>query len=206
MPDDEDVFPGNSHRKKTPPDEREPVERITKDEPIRRKKPLGRRIKDVFIGGNPKTTLTFIVQSVLVPAAKEMIIEAGREGIEKLVRGDSYQRRQRPDRDSRGYVAYNRMGTPPPQQRAIGRPARGRHTFDDIVLQDRREAELVIERMFDIVNQYTTASVADLYELVGLRPDHVDNKWGWADMRGAGVVQVREGYLLELPDVIPLEM
>ena len=84
--------------------------------------------------------------------------------------------------------------------------ARSRHEFDEIVLGSRAEAEEVIERMFDIVGRYTTATVADLYELVGVRSTHVDQKWGWSDMRGAGVTRVRDGYLLELPDVQPMEM
>jgi hypothetical protein len=209
MPDDEDVFPGNSHAKKPSADEKEPLERITTAEPIRRKKGLGQRIKNIFFGGDPKATANFIVQSVLIPAAKDMIIDAGREGIEKLVRGDSYRRRDRPASGAPGYVSYNRMGrTGPPidPPRTMSRNARARHDFDEIVLQSRTEAEQVIERMFDIVAQYTTATVADLYDLVGIRSTHVDNKWGWSDMRGAGVVRVRDGFLLELPDVQPMEM
>jgi hypothetical protein len=142
--------------------------------------------------------------------AREAIIEAVREGIEKLVRGDSYRRRNSPTSGAQGYVSYNRMGsrTMPPREepRALSRGARARHDFDDIVLPSRAEAEQVIERMFDIVGRYDTATVSDLYELVGIRGTHVDNKWGWSDMRGAGVVRVRDGFLLELPDVQPMEM
>jgi hypothetical protein len=205
-------FPGNSQRdKKTAPPEKEkePIQRVTTAEPIRRKKGLGRKLKDIFLGGDPRATMSFIVQSVLIPAAKDMIVDAASEGVQKLVRGDSYRRRTGPSSGPQGYVAYNRMGRPgavaePP--RSMTRQARARHDFDEIVLQSRAEAEEVIERMFDIVGRYDTATVADLYDLVGIRASHVDNKWGWTDMRGAGVVRVRDGFLLELPDVQPMEM
>jgi hypothetical protein len=78
------------------------------------------------------------------------------------------------------------------------------HDFDEIVLSSRREAEDVIDRLFDLVGQYGSATVSDLYELVGLPSTHTDNKWGWEDARGAGVTRVRNGYLLDLPEPEPL--
>jgi hypothetical protein len=72
------------------------------------------------------------------------------------------------------------------------------------VLTSRAEAEDVIDRLFDLVGKYDTASVADLYELVGFDSAHTDYKWGWTDLRGAGVAKVREGYLLDLPDPTPI--
>lgn len=205
-------YPPNSFSSKQPPEpqEEKKIERVTKTEAIRRKKGLGRKFREVFFGGDAKSTGRFIIYSVLIPAAKDMIIEAGREGIEKLVRGDSYRRRGSPRSGPAGYVSYNRMSMRDPREQDQPRPmsarARARHDFDEIVLGSRAEAEEVIERMFDIVSRYTTATVADLYDLVGIRSSHVDNKWGWSDMRGAGVVRVRDGYLLELPDVQPMEM
>jgi hypothetical protein len=205
-------YPPNSFSSKKAPEPREKnIERVTRSEPIRRKKSLGRKFKDVFFGGDAKSAGRYVLYGVLIPEAKNLIIESVREGIEKLVRGESYRRRNAPFSGPRGYVSYNR--TPmqqDPRQRDEPRPmsarARSRHDFDEIVLQSRPEAEEVIERMFDIVGRYDTATVADLYDLVGVRSSHVDHKWGWSDMRGAGVVRVRDGYLLELPDVQPMEM
>jgi hypothetical protein len=204
-------YPPNSFSSKKAPEPKEKnVTRVTSSEPIRRKKSLGRKFKDIFFGGDAKSAGRYVVYSVLIPAAKDMIVEAGSEGIQKLVRGDSYRRRSSPYASPRGYFSYDKVPTrhdtreEPP--RLLSSRARSRHDFDEIVLQSRAEAEEVIERMFDIVGRYDTATVADLYDLVGVRSSHVDHKWGWSDMRGAGVVRVRDGYLLELPDVQPMEM
>jgi hypothetical protein len=211
MTDEEVLYPDNSRRKKQNSDEEKKVERVTTAEPIRRKKGLAHKFKSIFFGGDPRSTMNFIVQSVLIPAAKDMIIDAAREGVEKLVRGDSYRRHRPPSSGASGYVAYNRMGPSrgpirEPESRTMSRNARAKHDFDEIVLQSRAEAEEVIERMFDICAKYDTATVSDLYDLVGIRSTHVDHKWGWSDMRGAGVARVRDGYLLELPDIQPMEM
>jgi hypothetical protein len=82
---------------------------------------------------------------------------------------------------------------------------RAKHDFDEIVLDQRSEAEEVIDRLYDVVNKYEQATVADLYDLVGLSSNHTDHKWGWTDLRGSGVSRIRDGYLLDLPDPEPLD-
>jgi hypothetical protein len=82
---------------------------------------------------------------------------------------------------------------------------RAKHDFDEIVLDQRAEAEEVIDRLYDVVSRYEQATVADLYDLVGLSSTHTDHKWGWTDLRGSGVSRIRDGYLLDLPDPEPLD-
>lgn len=72
------------------------------------------------------------------------------------------------------------------------------------MLVSRDEAELVIERLSDILENYDVASVADLYDLVGLPTTYIDNKWGWTNLAYANVRQVREGYLIDLPQAEPI--
>lgn len=151
----------------------------------------------------------YVIFDVLLPSAKDMIVEAVSQGAEKLILGESRRRSTTPPLSGpTGYVSYNRMnmgGRNNGPSRAISRQARARHNFDEIVMNDRVEAEEVIDRLFDLVNRYETATVADLYELVGLASSHTDNKWGWVDLHGAGVSRIRGGYLLDLPEPEVLE-
>jgi hypothetical protein len=94
---------------------------------------------------------------------------------------------------------------PPRSPTQLSRPARMRHAFDEIVINTRPEAEEVLDRMFDLISKYDAVAVSDLYELTGITATHADHKWGWDDLRGSNVGRVRGGgYLLELPDPIPL--
>lgn len=185
------------------------IERITSGEAIRKKKSLGKQLRETFIAGNLKSSIRYVTFDILLPGIRDMLWEAGSGGIEKLIFGDSRRRGSTiPQSGPTGYVSYNRfsmgnrMSGP---QRVMSRMARARHDFDEIVLDSRVEAEEVIDRLFDLVSRYETATVADLYELVGLPSSHTDHKWGWADLRGAGVSRVRDGYLLDLPDPVPLQ-
>jgi hypothetical protein len=206
-------FPPNSEASKKEEEDKH-IERVTSGETVRRKKPLRKRFAESFVAGDAKSAIRFVVMDVLLPAAKDMVVEAGQAGLEKLLYGDSrrYRGSLPPQSGPTGYVSYNRYSGPmgssrpvqPSYQRAISRQARARHDFDEIILESRTEAEEVIDRLFEVVSRYGTATVADLYELVGLASNHTDHKWGWTDVRGAGVSRTRDGYLLDLPEPVPV--
>jgi hypothetical protein len=89
--------------------------------------------------------------------------------------------------------------------RDLSRRARASHDFDEIILGTRVEATEVIDRLYDIIAKYEMATVSDLYDLIGVTGSWTDDKWGWVDLRGAGVTRVRNGYLLALPRPEPLD-
>lgn len=211
-------FPSNSKQNnedKNPIDKGtdKKVERVTSGEVVRRKKSLGKRFTETFMGGDAKNAVTYVFFDVLIPAAKDMITDAISQGTERLlfgeVRSGRSQSRGRPTGPS-GYVSYNRFTSNQSQRRneetrSVSRRSRASHDFDEIILATRVEAEEVIDRLFDLVSKYETATVADLYELVGVTGNYTDDKWGWNDIRGAGVSRVRNGYLLDLPRPEPLD-
>jgi hypothetical protein len=202
-------YPPNSDasKKKKIEDDRG-VTRVTSSDPVKRKKPLRKQFAETFVGGDAKTAMRYTIFEVLVPAARDMVVETIQQGFEKLIYGDTRRRggSTPPQSGPTGLVTYNRysMRQSSPQ-RTMSRIARSRHDFDEIVLQSRVEAEEVIDRLFDLVSRYESATVADLYELVGLPSAHTDQKWGWRDVRGAGVSRIRDGYLLDLPEPQPLD-
>ncbi len=68
--------------------------------------------------------------------------------------------------------------------------------FSCFVFSSREKADLVLERMNDIIETYKIAFVEDLNNLVGLPATHVDNKWGWVCLDKVQVRQTREGYFI----------
>lgn len=218
-------YPSNSSTPRPSPDEKKPVEetapnkveKIVEGNVIRRKKPLGRRFAETFIGGNAKTVLAYIVFEVLVPAAKDTIADVVTQGIERTLYGDarSTTRRggggYRPGRSE--YVAYNRYATPGSSQGSrtreredprMSQRGRAAHDFDEIILDSIGEANEVIEQLIELISRFERATVADLYDLVGIDSTHTDYKWGWTDLRGARATRVGRGYLLDLPQPEPM--
>ena len=78
------------------------------------------------------------------------------------------------------------------------------YNYDDVVLDNRGEAEDVLSRMDELIEAYGLVSVADLYDLVGINGNYTDNKYGWTDIRNASAIRVRDGYKLKLPKALPL--
>lgn len=203
-------FPANS-RKATEGTPEKRVERVTSADAIRRKKPLGKQFSETFIGGDARSAVHYVLLNVVVPQAKSLLAESGSQMIEKLIFGETRGgggRRPRSSMPGLGHVQYNRMGgggRPQVEERSISSRGRSLHDFDEIVLASRAEAEQVIDTLYDLVSKYDHATVADLYELTGLRGTHTDHKWGWTSLRGSSVSRLRnQGYLLDLPKPEPL--
>jgi hypothetical protein len=211
-----DNYPGNSRRvtkvnaEPSEKPEEKKIESVVQGEVIRRKKPLGRRFLDTFVGGDAKSVMGYVVMDVLLPAAKDTIADAFSQGIERMLFGEARSTSRRTGaRPGTGYTSYNRFASSSSMRRedprTISRQNRARHDFDEIILATRVEAEEVIGRLFDLVSQYEQATVADLYELVGITANYTEQKWGWTDIRGAGAVRVSGGYLLDLPRPVELD-
>lgn len=161
----------------------------------------------------------FIISEVLIPSSKkllsdivtqgfDMIGDAVQQGIHRKMFGDSMPLPRSGSRS--GYTSYNRVNRPSVGvstygNREISRHSRANHNFDEIILSDRTEAEEVIERLRDLVDRFEQATVNDLYEIIGIEGSFTDDKWGWTNLRRAGIRAIRGGYLLDLPRTEALE-
>lgn len=202
-------FPSNSKASRRGP--REPVERVTSAEAVRRKPSLGKKFSQTFIGGDARTAWDYMIWEVAVPEIRYMVVETLQGGIEKLFTG-SVTRGKRPSNPLGHFNYQARYGRGPvddrpplPTRRQLSSQSRNRLEFDEIILQNRQDVEEVRDRMYDILTQYEVVTVADLYGLVGIKPDHTDTTWGWTDLKGIEVGRVRGlGYLLDLPEPEPI--
>lgn len=186
------------------------VEKVVTGEVVAKKKSLTRKFKDLFVEADFKSVVRYIVADVLLPSARNMIVDASTKGIERMMYGESSMRR----RSSVGYgsrVTYNN-----PINRgyrdSVGRnaptvergPRSSRMSRDDVVLSSREDAELVLERMNDIIETYGEATVSNLNELCGFPSSHVDEKWGWTYLGDVDVKQTRDGFLIDFTSPDPI--
>lgn len=187
------------------------VDRVVQGEVVRRKKPLGRRFLDTFVEGEAKGVWHYVISNVIVPAVKDVVSDVVSQGIERMLYGDrggsSRRGASRPTYTT-PYTSYNKPGGTPPwkrEERPVSHRARATHNFDEIILEERQEAEDVIEHMYELIERYQQVTVSDLYDLVGIASAFTDERWGWTDLSEAGVTRSRGAYLLDLPKPIPLD-
>lgn len=180
------------------------VEKITSGKVIKQKKTLGKKFAETFLGDNIESVSSYIIYDIIIPAAKNMISDTVSNGIEMILFGQTRGSRTRRDR-GKSYVSYSNYYKDRYQDRQISQRNRARHNFDDIILESRGEAEEVLSHLVELTEYYGMASVADLYDLVGVTSNFTDNRYGWDNLSSARVVPVRGGYLLELPKPMVLD-
>lgn len=207
-------YPSNSELKKNPgpskeePQEEKVVVKVVSGVVRRQKRGPLSKLRETFMGSDARSVGSFLLQEVVIPATKNMISDAGSQGLERLLFGEARSNRRRSSNNHReSYSNYHRAyrSERDPRDRDRDAPrhlsskARANHDFDDILLDSRGEAEEVLDSLGDLLARFGSVTVADLYELVGTTSDFPDNKWGWEELRTARVRQVRHGYLIDLP-------
>jgi hypothetical protein len=184
------------------------LEKIIKGTAKKKKKSFGKKMAEVFIGDDVTNVSAYVLYDVLIPAAKNTIVEMIQSGIEMMIFGEA--RRGKRDRN-RSYVSYGSFykgerDSRSDKPRETSRVSRARHDFDEILLPSRADAEEVLERLQDLVDQYEQATVADFYDLVGVSSTFTDTNWGWKNLSTSYVDRDRSGgFIIRLPRTVELD-
>ncbi len=210
-------YQGNSKKSREASPDKPPkvVERVIINDVIIKKKGPGQKFHDLFIEANFKTVVKLVAANVLLPAAKGMMMDSLTKGGAYLFYGDRGRDRYNPGPRIQYGGQVNRSYSPAPLSREstmqyapTPSPAPRQlqqHSRDALVLSDRADADIVLERMTDIIDTHGAVSLADLQDLLGQPAGpHTDNKWGWTNLANVSIRQIREGYLIDLPPADPI--
>lgn len=210
-----DEFPSNSHKSREIREEvtRPAVEKIISGKVTRRKKTLSRRARELFFGDDTMGVFEYVAADVIVPAIRDLILDAVTQGMERAVYGESRGPRRSSQRSSsfggtsqtpyHRYSSSQRREEPTRQPRRTTRQSSG---FSDIIFETRIDADRILGQLEDFIEKYGQTSVKDLYELCGEQFHYVDEKHGWTDLRGASISRIHGGgYYLNMPPTEELE-
>jgi hypothetical protein len=157
--------------------------------------------KDSFFKSSLKDLGTWLVQNILVPAAKNMINDAVSGSTARLLYGEGVK----PSSRIQGKTNYNSISTSNTYRQTYREVTARQNSYENIILDKLSDAEMVLDSMIGLCDTWKACSVADLYDLVGIPTKYTDNAWGWENLDRASVKQVRAGYLLDLPEPKPIE-
>lgn len=170
------------------------------DEFVTRRRSLGKKLADILLNGDAQDVKSYLIEDVLIPSVKETIFELANKGLDMLLFGGTGRSTSKP---SQTYISYNNYSSQS-SHRSQSERSRGRRDefkFDDeeLIFRDRGPAEMVLEKMMAIFEEYHIVTKADLNDIMNRTGYFTDNNWGLTDMKGACVERVRGGYLLNLP-------
>lgn len=197
-----ETYRSNSHKSREQQTNNLPekkIEKIISGSAKSKKKSGLQKITNIFIPEDVDDVKSYIIEDVVVPAVKDVILDTVKAclGVSGNPKGKSSAssrisyRKYYDDRDRRdsGYTRTTRSG----------------YEYDDVIIDNRGEAEDVLSRMDELIATYGLVSVADFYDLVGITGNYTDNKYGWTDIRSATVIRAgRDGYMIKLPKALPL--
>lgn len=194
-------YKSNSHASK----EEKHIEKVV-SEPVNIKKKNGlQKFAGNFVSEDAKNIKDYVFFDVLIPAFKKAVSDIVTNGIDIILYGESRGNRTRTLADRVSYRSYygddSRRATPAPRpvQRAP------MFSYDDIVFNNRQDAQNVLNQMYDVINSYGFVRVADLMDMAGVTGNYTDNYYGWNSINTAEVLRTRDGWIIKLPKAIPLE-
>src|SRR5687768_7973183 len=163
-------FHSNSHRSRqqqSEPEEQPKVEKVVVGKAIVRKKSLGKRVREMLVGGDTDSVLNYLIADVIVPQVKDLLTEMVTQGIERLIHGDGRAPSRRSTRPmgSPARTDYGRYSRPSTPASRNDRPAPNvrAHRVDDVILENRVDAQRVLDEIVMRAEKYAVVTVADLY-------------------------------------------
>lgn len=201
-----DNLPDNSHKardeKKASTQEEKRVDKVVHGK-VKTQKNNKRKLADLFISEDAGNVKNYIFLDVIIPAVKKAIYDLVVGVLDMSLYGGRGGSGKRSTADRVSYRDYNSVSRRDTRSYESARTTSG-YSYDDIVLETRGEAEAVLSRMDEIMEEYEIVRVADLYDLVGITGEHTDNKYGWTNIRNAKIVRVRDGWKIEMPRALPI--
>lgn len=204
-------LPDNSHKGRAETKEAKELEKPANDGKraekvvqgkVKTKKNELRKLTDIFISEDVHNVKNYILMDVLVPAIKKAIYDIVVNSLDmSLFGGRGGSKRSTADKVS--FRDYNSVSRRDNRSYSDSRTSAG-YSYDDVIVETRGEAEEVLARMDEIMEEYEVVRVADLYDLVGVTGEHTDNKYGWTNIRNAQIERVRDGYRIKMPRALPI--
>lgn len=200
----------NSFKSRAEQQEKEKIQPIVKN--VKKKKKSNETLRKVVeffaeedIDGDLKT---YIIEEWIEPGVKDILWD-----ICAMLLGDSGRSRRTKSGRKRYDSYYKSSLDRGKKRRSRNRRSKKRDRNDNyeidsedidyrnICLEDRRDAEKIVDALRDRIRKYNEVTVAELFELCNVAGDYTDNDWGWDDVDDIGVRKIRGGdYLIDVAE------
>lgn len=154
------------------------------------------KLGSIFLASDVKDVKEYIIEDVLFPTIKRAFYDIICNGTGMLL---GERNPNKGNQSSR--VSYRAYYDRPDDRKSSNNSSQSRsnYSYKDLIFDNRGDAEVVLEQMFELLDRYDAVSIADLFDLAGESSNYTDNKYGWTNLEDARVQPVRGGYIIQLP-------
>ena len=195
-------YPSNANVDK----ERRVKKVITGSAKIKKKSEVS-KIADVFLAEDISSVKSYLIRDVIVPAIRDGIVDIVTNGINTLMYGSGGSPSSKKSISSKiSYTPYYKMSSSNSnkENHETHVVPKKVYEYDDILLENRGDAEKLLKSMDDVIKEFGAVSIADYYDLADTSSEYTTNKYGWTDLREAYVDHYRGKYYIKLPKPSPL--
>ena len=195
----DEMYQSNSYKSKemnTRNDEKKKLEKVVVGQVKTKKKNGMSKFMSGFISDDTQNIKSYLVKDVVVPTIKKTITDI----VDMILYGGKHKSSSRIPGSKISYRSY--YDEPRERREPVASQA---YDYNEIILETRGDAEEVLDRLTETIDTYKIASVADLYDLVGISGNYTDFRYGWTNLSNAYVERTREGYQLKLPRALPIK-
>ena len=206
----EPVYTPNSHKYKEEQkqnqaaSEEKRVQKVVKS-PAKTKTNEVRKLADIFISEDVANVKNYIFMDVIVPAVKKAIYDVVTNGIDMFLYGGTGKGKTNSTTSKVSYQSYYGRKDNVGYRGSESNTSRNGFDYEDIVFNNRGEAEAAKQEMMNVIARYGVATVADLYDMADRTAPYTSNKYGWLDVSSTEIQRVRDGYVLKLPRAVPID-
>lgn len=179
---------------------------VSQENVVNTKKSFKSKVKSLFIKEDIRDVKRYILKDVLIPGVINTFMDfisitlTGEPSSSRISRGSSYRgRREFGYSGGRtNYRGYYRG------RDDYERSDRYEKDYDldyrNVILKRREDAEMVIDQLRQQIHLQGNASVANLFDLVGVSGEYTDNNYGWTRESQIGLRRVAEGFLIDVDE------
>lgn len=194
-------FKPNSHRsREQQADPERKVEKVVRGSVRPKKKTNAEKFAELLLPEDVDNIKTYIVRDILIPAGKKAVTEI----IDMFLYGSTGRSSKGTNASKVSYRSYYEDANSRRANPGV-RPTPG-YSYDDVIFDNRGDAEKVLISLEECIAAYGMVSVRDFYDSVGVTGNYTDHNYGWMDLRAARVVRLHTGeYTIKFPRAVPLK-
>ena len=197
-------YTNNSFKAKEEKKERTEKQAVVSKTPKTRKKSEIRKAAGLLISEDASTVKDHLFQDVLIPTARDLIVHIIEDTVNIIFYGCT--RRKSGSGGRIGYASrFDEVRDPRDRDRDKRRD-RTAIEYDDIIFDNRGDAEAVLANMDACLEQYGVVTVLDLFDFAGVTThNYMADRYGWKNLSTAEVRRIRDGFIIDLPRAFPID-
>lgn len=188
------------------PEDRKFSSVVSKPAELKKKGGFG-KLKGLLISEDAKDVKGYILGDVIIPTIKKMISEAASSAIDILLFGET-RRRNGSSSTPGSRVSYRKYYDDRDYRDSRDR-RRDRYEvfdYDNLEFDNKGDAEMVLDSLIEVIEQYKMATVGDAYDFAGVSTNsYMVNRYGWSDLSSARIVRDRDHYYIDFPKPMPID-